>query len=246
MPAMVDPAAARLFEGLLREHGHRVEIGTRAAAVVGRAGRVAGIRLESGEVLPCQMCIMAVGVRPNLEFLEGSRVQRRQGLIVDAHQRTSLRSVYAAGDVAETTDMLSGQRVVTAIWPEALNQGRIAGLNMAGEAATYDGSVAMNTTSVLGLPIASLGLWHVTDAIEYRIVSRLDEAARSYRKLVFKAGVLVGAVLVGSGVNAEAGILHHVIRSRQAFTIPPDRLAAGPVKWGEVLRDNRLAGSVRG
>jgi NAD(P)H-nitrite reductase large subunit len=245
MPAMVDSSAARLFEGLLRERGHSVHTGTRAAAIVGRAGRVAGVRLESGEVLSCQMCIMAVGVRPNLEFLEGSRIQRRQGLLVDAHQRTSLRHVYAAGDVAETTDMLSGQRVVIAIWPEALSQGRIAGLNMAGESATYDGSMAMNTTSVLGLPIASLGLWHATDTSEYRIVSQLDEAGRMYRKLVFKAGVLVGAILVGPGVNTEAGILHNVIRTRQSFTVTPDQLVAGPVRWGRILRDNRLAGAIQ-
>lgn len=136
MPTMVDAPAARLFEALLRERGHVVRTSTRAAEIVGRAGRVAGVRLESGEVLPCQVCIMAVGVRPNLEFLEGTPIQRKQGLLVDAYQQTSLPSIYAAGDVAQTTDMFSGQRVVVAIWPEALNQGRVAGLNMAGVPTT--------------------------------------------------------------------------------------------------------------
>jgi len=242
MPAMVDPPAARLFEDLLREKGHTVRTGTRAAEINGKAGRVTGVRLEGGEVLPCQVCIMAVGVRPNMEFLEGTTIERKQGLLVDPYQRTSLPHVYAAGDVAETTDMFSRQRVVIAIWPEALNQGRVAGLNMAGAPTKYEGSMAMNTTAVLGLPIASLGLWHVTDTADYQIHSDLRDAQREYRKLVCKDGTLIGAVLVGPRMNAEAGILHNFIRTRQSFNFTPDMLIAGPVSWGRILHDNRLAG----
>jgi NAD(P)H-nitrite reductase large subunit len=244
MPAMVDPPAARLFEQLLRERGHAVHTGARAAEIVGKAGRVVGVRLENGEVVACQLCIMAVGVRPNVEFLEGTPIQRRQGLLVDSSQHTSLLSIYAAGDVAETTDMLSGQRVVVAIWPEALNQGRVAGLNMAGVSTTYDGSMAMNTTSVLGLPIASLGLWQVTDTADYQIHSELHEAKRAYRRLVIKDRTLAGAILVGEGVNAEAGILHNLIRTRQTFTMTPEQLVAAPVSWGRILHDNRMAGRI--
>jgi NAD(P)H-nitrite reductase large subunit len=244
MPAMVDPPAARLFEDLLREERHVVRTGVRAVEIVGTGGRVSGVRLENGEVLPCQVCIMAVGVRPNVEFLEGTAIQRRQGLLVDAYQETSLKRIYAAGDVAETTDMFSHQRVVVAIWPEALHQGRVAGLNMAGVPTRYEGSMAMNTTSVCGLPVASLGLWQATDPTEYRVHSERHEAKREYRKLVFKDDKLVGAVLVGPGMNAEAGILHNFIRTGQAFTVTAEQLIAGTVSWGRVLRDNRLAGRV--
>jgi nitrite reductase (NADH) large subunit len=242
MPAMVDPTAARLFEELLRARGHTVHTGVRATEILGKAGRVTGVLLENEEIIPCQLLIMAVGVRPNVEFLEGTKVQKRQGLLVNEHQQTSLKSIYAAGDVAETIDMFSGQRVVIAIWPEALNQGRVAGLNMAGAPTHYQGSMAMNTTSVLGLPIASLGLWHVTDTSDFRLHTVLHEAKREYRKLVFQDGRLVGAILVGPGMNAEAGILHNFIRARQSFGVSPEQLAAGTVSWGRILRDNRLAG----
>jgi nitrite reductase (NADH) large subunit len=243
MPAMIDPAGAKIFEDLLREQGHSVHTGVRATEILGKAGRVTGVKLETGEVIPCQLLVMAAGVRPNLEFLEGTRIQTRQGLLVDAHQQTSLKGVYAAGDVAETTDMLSGQRVVIAIWPEALNQGRIAGLNMAGTKEGYEGSMSMNVTSVLGLAIASLGLWQETDPAVYQIHTDLNVAKRTYRKLVFRDGRLVGAILVGPSVNAEAGILHNFIRSRQSFTATQAQLTAGPISWGRILRDNRLAGA---
>jgi NAD(P)H-nitrite reductase large subunit len=244
MPTMVDAAAAKLFESLLREMGHAVHAGVRAVEILGQAGRVTGVKLENGEAIPCQLLVMAAGVRPNLEFLEGTKIQKKQGLLVDAHQQTSIKGIYAAGDVAETTDMLSGQRVVIAIWPEALSQGRIAGLNMAGVPTRYEGSMAMNVTSVLGLPIASLGEWQATDTTEFQIHTSLHESRRIYRKLILKDGKLVGAILVGPHVNMEAGILHNFIRTRQSFTVTPEQLTAGPVTWGRVLRDNRLAGGV--
>jgi len=83
----------------------------------------------------------------------------------------------------------------------------------------------------------------VTDTTEFQIPSSLHEAKRVYRKLVFKAGKLVGVILIGPQVNAEAGVLHNFIRSRQAFTVTQDQLVAGPIYWGRVLRDNRLAGA---
>ena len=95
MPAMIDPVGAKLFEDLLRAQGHGVHTGVRATEILGKAGRVTGIKLETGEVIPCQLVIMAAGVRPNLEFLEGTRIQKRQGLLVDGHQQTSMKNVYA-------------------------------------------------------------------------------------------------------------------------------------------------------
>jgi NAD(P)H-nitrite reductase large subunit len=244
MPAMVDATGAKIFEDMLREQGHAVHTGLRAVEILGKNGRVSGVKLENGDVVPCQLLVMAAGVRPNLEFLEGTRIQKKQGLLVDARQQTSIQGIYAAGDVAETTDMHSGQRVVIAIWPEALNQGRIAGLNMAGVKVKYEGSMAMNVTSVLGLPIASLGLWEVTDTKEYQIHTDLHAAKRTYRKLVFRGGKLAGAVLVGPNMNAEAGILHNFIRTRQAFTVTQAQLVAGPISWGRILRDNKFAGAI--
>jgi NAD(P)H-nitrite reductase large subunit len=116
---------------------------------------------------------------------------------------------------------------------------------MAGVSTAYEGSMAMNVTSVLGLPIASLGLWQAEDAAVFQLHTDLSPAKRTYRKLVFRDGRLVGAILVGPGVNAEAGILHNFIRSRQAFTVTPEQLRAGPISWGRILRDNRLARIVR-
>jgi NAD(P)H-nitrite reductase large subunit len=240
MPAMVDAPAARIVEKQCEAHGVVVRTGTTAVEILGAKGRVAAVKLDTGETLPCQLLVMAAGVAPNLDFLEDAGVEINRGVIVDETQQSSVPGLYAAGDVAETTDRLSGERVVNAIWPEALNQGKVAGRNMAGVRTTYPGSMAMNTTSVLHIPVASLGLWHV-EGERYRILSTIDEPRHFYKKLVLRDGKLVGAVLCGQ--IHESGVLHNMIESGEYFDIDPEQVFPGEITWGMVLRQNRLKGA---
>ncbi len=235
MPLMVDATGAKIFRAVLQEAGCTVRAGLSASEIVGKNGAVAAVRLENGEEFPCDLLVMAAGVAPNIDYLEGTGVQENRGVVVNAHQETSVPGIYAAGDVAETSDMLTGQRVVNAIWPEALNQGWIAGLNMAGRRQAYEGSIAMNTTSVLGVPVASLGLWNPEPgSVEVHQV--LDEPRRYYRKLVFRDDQIVGAVLVGR--IEESGPLHNMIRTRTMFSLKKADLLAAPLMWSTVLRAN--------
>lgn len=235
MPLMVDATGATLFHAALQEAGCAVRTGVSASEIVGKKGAVAAVKLENGEEFPCDLLVMAAGVAANIDYLEGTGVQVNRGVVVNAHQETSVPGIYAAGDVAETTDMLTGQRVVNAIWPEALNQGWIAGLNMAGVRSAYEGSMAMNTTSVLGLPVASLGLWD-PDPGSAEVHQVLDERRRYYRKLVFRDSRILGAVLVGK--IEESGPLHNMIRTRTMFGLQKEDLCAAPVMWSHVLHAN--------
>lgn len=242
MPAMADAISAAMMEDELQKAGVTVRCGVRATELLGNDGHIAGVKIETGETLPCQLLVMAAGVAPNIDFLDGTGVKVNRGLVVDTCQRTSLDGIYAAGDVAETIDMFSGERVVNAIWPEALNQGRIAGLNMAGVSTPYEGSMAMNVTSVLQTPVASIGAWNPQSGGRYQIREVRDDRRQTYRKLVFDGEQLVGAMLVGT--FEDAGILHNMIRTRTTFTLKPDHLAPATVRWGTVLRAIHKAGRV--
>ncbi|MBZ0169850.1 FAD-dependent pyridine nucleotide-disulfide oxidoreductase [Candidatus Methylomirabilis lanthanidiphila] len=242
MPAMADAVSAAMMEDELRKAGVTVRCGVRATELLGKDSHITGVKVEGGEVFPCQLLVMAAGVAPNVDFLNGTGVKMNRGLAVDACQRTSLDGIYAAGDVAETVDMFSGERVVNAIWPEALNQGRIAGLNMAGVATPYEGSMAMNVTSVLQTPVASIGAWNPQSGGRYQIREVRDDRRQTCRKLVFDGEQLVGAMLVGT--FEDAGILHNMIRTRKTFTLKPDHLAPATVRWGTVLRAIHKAGRV--
>ena len=85
------------------------------------------------------MVIVAAGVAPNIGFLEGSPVHVAKGVLVDDRMQTSVPGIYAAGDVAEAPDLFTGAHLVSAIQPNAVDQARVAAINMAGGDARMPG-----------------------------------------------------------------------------------------------------------
>ena len=192
---VADREAGEIFRKRFEANG--VKVLTRATiAEVRGAHRVEGVRLDNGQELDCQLIIAGKGVSPNIEFLEGSGVATATGVLADACLRTSVAEIYAAGDVAETRDIVTGQRTVNAIWPCAAEQGRIAGANMAGQSFAYEGSMRMNSAEFFGLPLISVGLVR-PPAEGYESLTRHNEERGVFRKVVLKDNVLVGVVMVG-------------------------------------------------
>ena len=129
---------------------------------------------------------MATGIRTNLDWLEGSGIRINRGIVVDDHLRSSVPNVYAAGDVAEGRDLVSGEPAVHAIEPTAQEHGRVAGANMAGRAVAYRGSLIANIVEVCHLDVASFGAW---DDARAQAVSALKRDRSAYRKLLFSGFV---------------------------------------------------------
>src|SRR5207244_7945961 len=101
--------------------------------------------------------VVATGVRPNLSAVATSPIPTATGIVVDAELRTSHPRVFAAGDVAEVNDFLTGAPTIHAIWPTAVDQGRVAGANMAGGAIRYPGSLGMNVVELFDVTLAEIG-----------------------------------------------------------------------------------------
>src|SRR5581483_6595231 len=117
------------------------------------------VSLANGQSIDADLVVVATGIRPNLEFVKGSGIHIDQGIVVDSHMRTSIPHVYAAGDVAQGPDLLGDKPAVHAIQPTAVDHGRIAGANMAGQSIAYAGSLLMNILDACGLQCASFGRW---------------------------------------------------------------------------------------
>ncbi len=198
LPQMLDPTGGEMLREQLEAHGIGVLTGVGVQEIQGN-GRAGGVLLASGEKLPADLVVVGVGVRANTGWLEGSPVQVGRGVVVDEQMRASVPDVWAAGDVAESYDLISGARGVYAIWPVAAAQGHIAGANMAGRSERFPGAVPMNTLDVFGMAVASFGQVRGDDErIAY-------QEPGHYLKRVYKNGSLVGAVLVGD--LREAGRL---------------------------------------
>jgi len=205
---MLDPESAEMIQGTMRQHGIDIRTGRDAVEIVGKES-VEGIILDDGERINCQLVVIGKGVQPNVDFLSSTPIKINEGIVADETMMTSLPDIYVAGDVAETYDLTTGRTSVNAIWPCAFEQGRVAGLNMAGKKAKYEGSFRMNSLDFYGLPVISMGITRI-DGKGFQHFQKKTE--NTYRKLVLKDGRIVGAILVGQ--IQKAGILATLLKKR--------------------------------
>jgi NADPH-dependent 2,4-dienoyl-CoA reductase/sulfur reductase-like enzyme len=216
MPAMLDEHSAAFALQAMRQRGVIVHLNTKVQAFVGE-GRAEAILLESGEIVRADILIAATGVRPNLDFLEeeGGGIARRWGITVDDRLRTSAPGVYAAGDAVEAPDRLTGETYVHAIFPNAVEQGRVVGLNLAGFDVRYEGAERMNSLKHLGLPILAAGIKEGDEVLHGRVDG-------GWRTLYLHQERLVGYQLVGD-VRA-AGALRALLTRQEPLGKLKDRL----------------------
>jgi nitrite reductase (NADH) large subunit len=202
---MLDKTASQLFLDALREKGVCVHLSTDVRAFEGKE-RIEGARLSDGTFLPCCLAIIGKGVRPNVGFLEGTGIELNEGVVVDPHMATSLPSIYAAGDVAETLDLLEKKHRGQAIWPLAVEGGRIAGSNMVSVSCVLPGGLRMNIVEALGMRAVSVGAEEGEQTLQY-----LSPSRSVYRKLAFSGGRLTGFLLVGD--ICCAGVLTSLVKN---------------------------------
>ncbi|HEX5873972.1 MAG TPA: FAD-dependent oxidoreductase [Pyrinomonadaceae bacterium] len=134
---ILGPEISRLFQDIHEENGVRFKLGASVAAFDG-AERVTAVVLENGERLDADLVVVGVGVKPATEMLEGVTLHHDGGVMVDAHMRAA-DGVFAAGDIAYFPHQLTGERQRIEHWRTAMQQGRIAAKNMAGNEVAYDG-----------------------------------------------------------------------------------------------------------
>ena len=205
LSGILDPVGGEMVERHLRSKGVECKLGMEVSSLEGTP-RVKEVVFTDGSHLDCDMVIIAAGVRPNLALAAGTGIDTGQGILVDEHQETSIPSVYAAGDVAQAQELLSGDKKVVPILPLAWEQGRIAGMNMAGHEAVYRGSLAVNSVSLLDMAIMTAG-----DSRAEGLCAVGDNPPY-YRKIVLQDGGVTGLIAINHVDNM--GIITGMIRKR--------------------------------
>lgn len=210
LPAVLDREGGEVLAAALAEKGWKFFFGRRVTAIKG-AEKVCGVALDDGTVLPADLVITAAGMVPRVALAKEAGLNVQSGIAVDAYMQTSHVDIYAAGDAAQGDEALSGQKRVLALWPIAARQGYTAGLNMAGGRRRCLPGIAMNATTVAGLPLVTVGLSLGAEEDGFTVLKERRPGEFFYCKLVFREDRLVGALLVGE--VARAGILTGLIRS---------------------------------
>ncbi len=231
---VMEPDGAALIRDALERAGLRILTGRSIIQIIAGPNGVTGVLLDSGEELACELVCIGKGVRPNVEFLSGSDVHVDGGVVADTHTACSAPDVYTAGDVAVTFDPITGARMMTALWTNAVEMGRCAGRNMAGRPTAYGGTFGiLNATQVAEVPFVSMGIVH-TAGTDYE--THVFQPDGVYRKLVFTPDGerLVGTVFVGD--IAHAGLYRHLIRERVRLDDLKPVVLEHRLHYGHMLR----------
>jgi phenylglyoxylate dehydrogenase epsilon subunit len=235
LPGYFDEEAAKMIERVFSAQGVDTVTGVRVLGVAWSNG-TASISLSSGKALSVDLVLVATGVKPRVHFLQGSGVKIDQGILVDERMRTSTAGIWAAGDVAQARDFFDPAKRISATLPNAVDQGRIAGMDMAGDPATKDftGSIGLNTYKFFGHRAFAAGMSGMsrTDA-NFEVDQILLPSSFKYQKLVFQDNCLVGALGVNS--DLDPGVMVQLIRRRINLEEVKGKFAAAPVEMSRIL-----------
>ena len=227
VPRMMTQVAGNMIRKWVEDKGVKVVTGAKVDKI--ERGSPLKATLSTGDVLDCDLIIASAGVAPNVDFLDGTGVKVERGIVVDATMQTSVPGIYAAGDVVETFEFDTGKPLVNAIQPDAVDQARVAALNMAGKATDSQGSLAINVLDTMGLISASFGQWQGVaggDGVEHA-----DSKGYRYLSLQFEGDRLVGATTIGT--TEHVGALRGLIQNRTRLGAWKKTLLAAPTRFVE-------------
>jgi NAD(P)H-nitrite reductase large subunit len=213
---LLDPKASEMVEAVIRKAGVDFATGQSVQKILGRPendAAVGGVVLTKGETVPCDLVVVAIGVIPRTELVVGTSVKTNRGIVVDNALQTSVPDVYASGDVAEAFDFILNMNRLLPLWPLAVEEGRVAGSNMAGKKATYVGGTNMSSLKYFGIPIVSIGNANPkADDTTVEVMVKLDVENNVYKKLVLKNNIIVGMTMVNC--IERAGVLFNLMKKQ--------------------------------
>jgi NAD(P)H-nitrite reductase large subunit len=154
---VLDETESRIILDRLRHEGVAIHTDTQVKQATSERGKVTGIVTQAGETIPCNVLGVAIGVRPRAELARAAGLTVEKGVVVNAYMQTSQPEIFAAGDVAQVFDAVSGCATMDVLWSTALAQGRVAGANMAGANIAYVKGIPFNVTQLAGLKVTIVG-----------------------------------------------------------------------------------------
>lgn len=184
MVRQLDEASSERLRRILEQAGVEVKLHAGVTAINGDAA-VSGVTLDDGTVVPCEHVVYSIGIVPNTELVRETGIQIRSGVLVNRHLETSAPHIYAAGDIAELDGLVEG------LWGGAMEQGKVAGMNMAAaDPADYRRPVPVTLFNAFGSSLFSIGN---TDERQCDL-SAAGEVSGVYTRIYVKDNRLAGAL----------------------------------------------------
>ncbi len=154
---VLDERESKTVHGHLQSAGVELHFHAELQEIIGKNNRVTAVRLKNGHTIKCELLAYAIGIRPRLELARDIGLDLDRGILANEHLQTNDPDIFAAGDVAQVFDPLSGRAVLDSLWNPAREQGRVAGMNMAGRRVAYSKTPPFNVTRLAGLTTTIIG-----------------------------------------------------------------------------------------
>ena len=227
MPRVLDEKSASLLHSCMEASGVEVKVGALVEKVeIEEAGTLL-LSLQDRASLTADLVIVGTGVKPNLDLVHDTALSAERGILVGAGMETNIAGIYAAGDVAQGPTVFGEKHEVTPLWFTAVEQGKVAGANMAGQDFVYEGCLSLNVTQLFGLTVASLGRLELQAGTEKETYCQSDSYAAIFRE----GETPVGAVIAGGPELVHLlGYLRPYIKYRKALKYSLAQLIDGCLK----------------
>jgi NADPH-dependent 2,4-dienoyl-CoA reductase/sulfur reductase-like enzyme len=129
-PRLFDEWESKIIESQIQHEGIIIHYDEEVVEILGKRGKVAGVRLGSGQEIDCQVLGVGIGVRPNRQLVTDLPIAQDKGVLVDQFMQSSKPLLFAAGDIAQVYDRWTKSHQLDVLWPSAISEGRAAGHNM--------------------------------------------------------------------------------------------------------------------
>ncbi|MCT4606274.1 MAG: FAD-dependent oxidoreductase [Marinisporobacter sp.] len=190
LPRQLDEKGSSILEEAIAKKDIKVIKNTLADSILGNE-KVNGVKTKDGEMIECDMVIISAGIRANKALAEQAGIVTNRGIVVDQSMKTSAENIFAAGDVAEFDHINYG------IWPEAIQQGKIAGANAVGDPLYYENITPSNVFGGMDTNIFSIGDLGNHSEKTYETIELHNSSKGNYQKMYFLNNIFVGGILIG-------------------------------------------------
>ena len=236
---VLDYQESKIVEQRLKEEGVSLHYQSEILEVTGSHDRVNSVRLKNGVNLNCDLLAYAIGIQPQTQLAKESGLKVDRGILVNEYMETNDPNIFAAGDVAQVYDPFTKRSVIDSLWAPAREQGRTAGLNMAGHKKAYIKSAPFNVTRLAGLTTTIIGV--VGGGRDEDIVGIARGDSETWRELpdaiMAQTGFEVNRVRVMVG---EKTLIGAIVMGDQTLSFPLEKIISNKVNISSI-RDDLLA-----
>lgn len=190
MGRQLDKAAGDMLKKISEGQGIQIHTGVQIEVLEGEE-KVSGVRLADGTVIPAELVIVSCGVRANTGIAKEAGIDIERAVIVNEKMETNIPDIYACGDCAQY------EGINYAIWPQAVEEGKVAGAQAAGDDITYTTVPAALSFHGMNTALFSAGDNGQNPNLIYKTVEFKDETKKQYQKYYFLNNRLCGVILIG-------------------------------------------------